>query len=89
MINFKPQNVDCISAPVAGFHCTQYEMRYKDYIIPADTMIYPSVYSMHMSEDEWGPDAAEFRPERWIGDDGKLKVSNAFMPFGAGKQVVM
>lgn len=35
-------------------------------LVPAGTVIGMSAYTMHMSEDIWGSDAAIFNPERWI-----------------------
>ncbi|KAK4496971.1 hypothetical protein PRZ48_011420 [Zasmidium cellare] len=42
----------------------------------------------HYDEDIWGPDAAQFKPERWIESDAdKLKMMDShFMPFGLGSR---
>lgn len=39
--------------------------------IPEGTDIIVSIWYINRSPVIWGPDAAEFRPERWINDDGK------------------
>ncbi|KAF4998636.1 hypothetical protein FGRMN_2962 [Fusarium graminum] len=39
--------------------------------IPEGTDIVVSIWYINRSPVIWGPDAAEFRPERWITDDGK------------------
>ena len=39
--------------------------------IPQGTDIIVSIWYINRAPSIWGPDAAEFRPERWINDDGK------------------
>ncbi|KAM0272213.1 hypothetical protein ACHAQH_008795 [Verticillium albo-atrum] len=39
--------------------------------IPKGTSIVLSIWYVNRSPDVWGPDAGEFRPERWITDDLK------------------
>jgi benzoate 4-monooxygenase len=40
----------------------------------------------HMSESAWGPDAAEWRPERWMEEGGRAQsVSQySYLPFSRG-----
>ncbi|KAK0906599.1 hypothetical protein LTR91_002641 [Friedmanniomyces endolithicus] len=45
-----------------------------------------SVYIMHRRADLWGPDALEFRPERW-GDEGRKVPAWQFLPFLGGPRV--
>lgn len=41
-------------------------------VIPKDTEMVISIWQINRSPEIWGPDAGEFRPERWINaDDGK------------------
>ncbi|USW46942.1 Putative cytochrome P450 [Septoria linicola] len=42
----------------------------------------------HYDEDIWGPDAAQFKPERWIDSSTeRLKIMDSFfMPFGLGSR---
>ncbi|KAH8812235.1 cytochrome P450 [Xylogone sp. PMI_703] len=40
-------------------------------LIPKGTEMVVSIWMTNRSPEIWGPDAAEFRPERWITDDGK------------------
>ena len=52
-----------------------------------------SPYALHRDERSWGPDAAGFRPSRWIGPDGRYDESapgqprGAYLPFGAGSRM--
>ncbi|KAG0255400.1 hypothetical protein DFQ27_006292 [Actinomortierella ambigua] len=57
-----------------------------DDVLPDGTKIYAkdvvgfSTYCMHRNPEVWGPDAAEFVPERWLLEDPKAKS-----PFGRFK----
>ncbi|KAI8138496.1 cytochrome P450 [Fennellomyces sp. T-0311] len=50
-----------------------------------------SVYSMGRSTKVWGPDALDYRPERWIDNDGKLKRESQYKwpVFQAGPRVCL
>lgn len=43
------------------------------------------INALHRRRDIWGPDADEFRPERWA--DEKFRPGMAFVPFAAGPRV--
>lgn len=51
------------------------------YRLPAGVAVLPSVGPVQNDPRFWGPDAAEFRPERWLEPDPPL---NAWIPFGGG-----
>ena len=40
------------------------------------------VYTIHYSEEIWGPDAHVFNPDRWLTEDKRHPM--AWLPFGAG-----
>lgn len=42
------------------------------------------MYGAHNDKKVWG-DPENFRPERYIGADGKIVKKDNAMPFGAGK----
>lgn len=46
------------------------DSRIGDHFIPKGTEIVVSIWMINRSPEFWGPDATEFRPERWI-TDGK------------------
>lgn len=52
-----------------------------------------SVYSMHRRQDFYGPDAEEFKPERWLDDpvSGKkgLRVGWEYLPFNGGARICL
>ncbi|KAH7161773.1 cytochrome P450 [Dactylonectria macrodidyma] len=47
------------------------DTRIGDQFIPKGTDVIVSIWYINRSPELWGLDAAEFRPERWITDDGK------------------
>ncbi|KAL8824683.1 MAG: hypothetical protein Q9191_004888 [Dirinaria sp. TL-2023a] len=54
-------------------------------VIPARSVLAMSLWSLQRCEKAWGPDAAEFRPERWleIEEQGK-KAKHSTLSFGQG-----
>jgi cytochrome P450 len=48
-------------------------------------------YSMGRMKRVWGSDCREFRPERWISEDGKLRYvpSNKFVAFNSGPRTCL
>jgi cytochrome P450 len=51
------------------------------HIMPAGTLLLPSIIGIHTDPKIWGPDAAYFRPERWLSGD---QPTYAWIPFGGG-----
>jgi cytochrome P450 len=51
--------------------------------VPPGTIVGMSPFTMHKDPQLWGPDAAEFRPERWLEPQGPAKFSNIVV-FGKG-----
>ncbi|KAL0465452.1 benzoate 4-monooxygenase [Neurospora intermedia] len=52
------------------------------YYLPPGTVLSVPTYSIHHSKEIWGPDADEFKPERWERLTARQK--NAFIPFSHG-----
>ncbi|XP_022181369.1 methyl farnesoate epoxidase-like [Myzus persicae] len=59
--------------------------RLQKYIIPKDTLVMASIWSVHMDEQHWG-DPEVFRPERFLDSTGKIIDDSWFMPFGVGRR---
>ena len=51
--------------------------------VPKGRQVLIPTYAMTRREDLWGPDAHEFRPERWE-ENGGRKHGFEFIPFGGG-----
>jgi len=50
---------------------------YRELSVPAGTLIFTSTFGYNLNKDLWGPDAYEFRPERWLDMNEKPET-----PFG-------
>ncbi|KAL0061169.1 hypothetical protein AAF712_012039 [Marasmius tenuissimus] len=48
---------------------------YGGYYIPKGTLVISNIWAMNRDKDVYGVDADEFKPERHLGSDGKLKPS--------------
>ncbi|KAH9822820.1 Cytochrome-P450 52A13 [Teratosphaeria destructans] len=51
--------------------------------VPAGAAVTCNLYLMHRRQEEWGDDAWEFNPDRWIG----RKFGAEYAPFGLGPRV--
>ncbi|KAI8634371.1 cytochrome P450 [Xylariaceae sp. FL1651] len=64
-----------IPADAPGIHL-------QGHYFPPGTVLSVPTYTIHHSTEIWGPDAEEFRPERW--EDATPRQRNAFIPFSYG-----
>jgi cytochrome P450 len=46
---------------------------------PAGTTLSLNTFSMNLSQDVWGPDATEFKPERWMTENATA-LDKVFIP---------
>jgi cytochrome P450 len=54
-------------------------------LVPAGTPVSINVFLLHRSKAHWGEDADEFRPERFMSDEGGVRRhSHCYLPFGVG-----
>ncbi|RDK38551.1 cytochrome P450 [Aspergillus phoenicis ATCC 13157] len=51
--------------------------------VPKGTIVFYSVWAMHRRQDLYGPDANEFRPERWA----DLRPGWEYLPFNGGPRI--
>lgn len=56
-----------LSKPIVGISGKVYN----EVLVPAGTSISISIVGYNLNKDVWGPDAYEFRPERWLEMNGK------------------
>ena len=63
----------------------RYDTQIGDWLLPAGTAVLPNIYLTQRDPAIFGPDANEFKPERWLQGGGKFAPSE-FMPFGGGRR---
>ncbi|ODM90310.1 Farnesoate epoxidase [Orchesella cincta] len=62
------------------------DIEFEGYSLPKGLILLPNLYYMHHDPEIWG-DPQNFRPERFIGDDGKFIRNDVMMPFGCGRRL--
>ncbi|KAG7087817.1 hypothetical protein E1B28_013757 [Marasmius oreades] len=66
---------------------------YEGYFLPKDTIVVPNAWAMNHDENVWGYDAEDFRPERHLDEDGKLKQAlpdtheESHVTYGYGRRI--
>ncbi|XP_011699204.1 PREDICTED: probable cytochrome P450 305a1 [Wasmannia auropunctata] len=73
-----------ILAPL-GVHATAKDVSLNGYQIPKDTIILFNFHSVHNDEVYWEK-PNEFRPQRFLDEQGRFCRSNCSLPFGLGKR---
>lgn len=59
-------------------------VEYAEYRFPLGTVLSVPSYTVHNDDEVWGPDASEFRPDRWDADAVTERQRMAFNPFSYG-----
>ncbi|RSH78675.1 uncharacterized protein EHS24_002404 [Apiotrichum porosum] len=71
-----------------GFqHRTTSELIYKDYVVPAGTIITGNHWGIHRDESYYGPNVEDFDIDRWLTPDGQTKSNMKFFQYGFGRRV--
>ena len=65
-------------------HKAERDTTISGFFIPAGSVIIPLTYALHHDPNYWDR-PSEFRPERWLDDNGQLIKHDNFIPFGIGK----
>ncbi|XP_070558201.1 cytochrome P450 2J4-like [Ptychodera flava] len=72
--------------PVGLPHVTTKHVQFRGFDIPANTMVFANMYSMHQDERYWTkPD--EFNPERWLQEDGQFGKADLLSHYSYGPRV--
>ncbi|XP_021697822.1 probable cytochrome P450 305a1 [Aedes aegypti] len=72
-------------APIGGPRRALSDCTLGGYRIPRNTTILMGLHTVQMDPDHWG-DPENFRPERFIGPDGKIINTERLIPFGLGRR---
>ncbi|ESK88109.1 cytochrome p450 [Moniliophthora roreri MCA 2997] len=81
-------------APMGVFHASLEDDVYEGYFIPKNSYVIPNILAMNHDAATYGPDPDEFRPERFLNDDGTHKPSppdtkdEGHFSFGFGRRQV-
>ncbi len=71
---------------ISVMHRATQDMSFHGFDIPKDTIVMPDTYAAHYDVEFWG-DPKDFRPERFISEDGKTVLKKeAFMAFMPGTE---
>ncbi|XP_070558203.1 vitamin D 25-hydroxylase-like [Ptychodera flava] len=74
--------------PVGLAHATSRRIRFRGFDIPANTMVFANMYSMHQDERYWSK-PGEFNPQRWLQDDGRFGKSDLLAHYSYGPRVCL
>ncbi|XP_070566462.1 steroid 17-alpha-hydroxylase/17,20 lyase-like [Ptychodera flava] len=72
-------------------HCAATDTQVRGYTIPKGTQVLANLWAVHHDKDCW-KDPEEFRPERFLDDDGNMRNMSEFphfMPFSTGRRVCL
>ncbi|ODM98555.1 Methyl farnesoate epoxidase [Orchesella cincta] len=76
--------------PVAPFgvpHKMRQDMEFHGHFLPKGATVWANIYGIHHDPNVWGDDVEEFKPERFLNDDGtKVIRRDAFIPFSIGRR---
>ncbi|KAK7500080.1 hypothetical protein BaRGS_00008627 [Batillaria attramentaria] len=75
-------------APLAVQHGLSRDVTFHGYTIPKEAIVLPFLETALLDPEAWDEPSA-FRPERFIGPDGKLKKPDELIPFGVGRRVCL
>ncbi|KAL8563687.1 hypothetical protein ACOMHN_050515 [Nucella lapillus] len=67
---------------------TARDVKFRGYLIPKETVIIADLSSALSDPEIWG-DPQNFRPERFIGSEGKLTLQEPLIPFGSGNDYIL
>ncbi|KAL6980794.1 hypothetical protein U1Q18_022433, partial [Sarracenia purpurea var. burkii] len=66
------------------------ETRIGGITVPKGVCTWTLIPTLHRDPDIWGPDANEFKPERFVnGVSGACKIPHAYVPFGLGPRLCL
>ena len=70
--------------PLAMAHGLARDTQLRGYHLPKDAIVVINIHSVHHDASIWG-DPEVFRPERFVGEDGRVKRHESFVPYSMGR----
>jgi 26-hydroxylase len=74
--------------PMGTTHATDRTVELEGHLIPKNTHVIPLLHAVHMDPEVWDQ-PEEFRPERFLNNEGKVHKPKQFMPFGSGQRMCL
>ncbi|TKY65631.1 PHYB activation tagged suppressor 1 [Spatholobus suberectus] len=66
------------------------EVKLGEHVLPKGINVWLFTLALHRDPDNWGPDAREFKPERFAGGvSAACKYPQAYIPFGLGNRICL
>ena len=84
---YELMRITCL-APLSVPRSTTTETKFRDFVIPKDTMVFVNLWSVHRDSEIW-KDPHVFNPWRFLNGAGELidpKSFGGFLPFSAGRR---
>ncbi|XP_067664351.1 cytochrome P450 2C3-like [Haliotis asinina] len=76
----------CVDMVPTGLHYTvDHDVQFMGYTFPKGVPVIPMINSVLYDQAAWG-DPQNFRPERFLNDEGKFQKREEFMPFSIGRR---
>lgn len=77
--------------PLSGPHMCRQNIEFEGYDVPANSLVLPNLNYIHHDKSVWGEDVWEFRPERFLDDNGQPfprshKFRKHWIPFSLGRR---
>ncbi|KAL8575589.1 hypothetical protein ACOMHN_059653 [Nucella lapillus] len=72
--------------PLAMAHGLARDTKFRGYRLPQDAIVLINIHSVHHEAKDWG-DPEVFRPERFIGEDGRVKKNDHLIPYSLGPRI--
>ncbi|XP_045183803.2 cytochrome P450 2D3-like [Mercenaria mercenaria] len=77
--------------PLSAPHICRPNLQFEGYDIPANSLVLPNLNFIHHDEKIWGSDAWEFKPERFLDENGEMiprthVYRRNWVPFSTGRR---
>ncbi|XP_072016399.1 cytochrome P450 2G1-like [Amphiura filiformis] len=74
--------------PLSAFHVAGDTTTFRGYTIPKNSVVISNLYAVMHSPELWA-DPEEFRPDRFLDDEGNFHEPDEVIPFGIGRRVCL